>query len=93
MHNGIINRAALRTLILRKCKELRTGWPCVCVSEEVLEAYENALFRRVVEDVKSHPTRGKTFVDGGYRDLPNSDTQKDAAVIRNLRAKIRRQNK
>lgn len=56
---NLINRTALRQLILDGCK--RRGVDMDRVAGSVVTRYEARLRAWVLDDVERHPTRGKTF--------------------------------
>ena len=58
---GIINRAATKKYILQKCKSIKTGWDCNCVSKEALDDIDAFISYRIDKAVRSHITKGKTF--------------------------------
>ena len=60
-HNGLINRAAARKLILQAVRELRPHWQCRRVSKRALDALEACLRAKIKGQVEGHPTVGHTF--------------------------------
>lgn len=60
---SLINRTQLKKFILAKVKSETPGNHLTRVSAQALDAYEAILRARVIRDVKSHPTIGKTFTE------------------------------
>jgi hypothetical protein len=60
MHN-ILNRAATKKLILKKLESMRPHLGITRVSKDALDRYEYWLVAKIIEDIRSHPTLGKTF--------------------------------
>jgi len=59
----LLNKAHTKRFILEKLKAMRPGMPITRVSAEALEWYEARLRSWIVDDVKRHPSTGKTFKD------------------------------
>lgn len=51
----------LKKFILEKAKSLRKGWNCQRVSQQAIDQIEAKVRALVIESVKRHPTKGKTF--------------------------------
>ena len=60
---NLINRTAVKELILRRREKLRPGWDCSRVSAKALNQIEACLRMIIDNAIQSHPTRGKTFID------------------------------
>ncbi len=58
---SLLNKSQTKKFILAKFQSLRVGMPITRVSEEALERLEARLRAWIIEEVKSHPTIGKTF--------------------------------
>ena len=59
----LINRSAVRAAILNLVREYRPGWNCRKVSErKTLDVLEARLMAMLVQEVKTHPTLGRTFI-------------------------------
>jgi len=59
--SSLINKSAMKKFIIEKFKRLRPGMPITRVSSEALDKIEANLRASVIEDVKRHPSIGKTF--------------------------------
>lgn len=57
----LLNKKHVRDFILAKIKSLTPANPITRVSQEALDSYEARLRNWIVEDVRRHPTIGKTF--------------------------------
>lgn len=58
---NLINRKQVKTYIMQKTKDTRTGWDCRQVSKSVLDVLNYKLQHIIDNAVHSHPTLGKTF--------------------------------
>ena len=58
---SLLNRTAVRDLILRECRRQRPDWDVTRVSGDALESVERKLVSIVHRAVQSHPSNGKTF--------------------------------
>lgn len=61
MMTSLINKTATKRFIINKFKSLRPGMPIDRVSKLSLERIEAKLRAWLIEEVKYHPTIGKTF--------------------------------
>lgn len=59
--SSLLNKAATKTFILEKFKSMRPGMPIERVSTESLEKIEAKLRSWLIEEVRRHPSIGKTF--------------------------------
>jgi hypothetical protein len=59
---NIINKSATRKFILAKFESMRPGMGITCVSSESLEKLEARFRAWIIEEVRRHPTIGKTFI-------------------------------
>lgn len=59
--DSILSRSRVRSFVLRKLSSLRPD--LTRVSGSVLDQYEAWLRAIIVEDIKRHPSRGKTFTE------------------------------
>ncbi len=59
---SILNRKAVKSLILQICEDQRTGWDCTRVSKQAIDEVEAFLRNRIKESVHKHPSTGKTFL-------------------------------
>ena len=57
----LINRAAVKKLILDLARDTRPGWECSRVSGEALDQIESHVRNHVERLVHQHPTLGHTF--------------------------------
>ena len=57
----ILNRKATKEFILEYLKSKRPHLRIDRVSKKTLDHYEALLTNRIIADVFSHPTKGKTF--------------------------------
>ncbi len=62
MATKLINRKAVKNLILQFCEE-RQGWDCTRVSKKALDNIEASLRNKIEDAVHRHATVGKTFTD------------------------------
>lgn len=60
---NLINRSTTKRFILMKFKQSRPGMDITRVSGEALDKYEAKLRAWIADDVRRHPTRGKTFTE------------------------------
>ena len=60
---NLINSKEVKAYILRLTNDTRKGWDCRCVSAKALNVINAKLMVMIQKAVKSHPTRGKTFID------------------------------
>ena len=58
---SILNRSAAKKFILIRFKELRAGPPMTRVSRQYLDKLEAWLKNKILNDINSHPSIGKTF--------------------------------
>jgi len=58
---SILNQIQTKKFILAKFSSIRPGMPITRVSKESLEKIEARLRAWIVEEVKRHPSIGKTF--------------------------------
>lgn len=63
MSNSILNRAAMKKLILAKIASLRPGMEkqLTRVSSSSLDHYENKIKAMIEHDIMVHPSIGRTF--------------------------------
>ena len=59
--SSILNQSATKKFILSKFASLRPGMPITRVSQEAVEKIEARLRAWIIEEVKRHPSIGKTF--------------------------------
>ncbi len=59
----LINSKEVKSYILRYAKDNRKGWDCTRVSDRALNEINAKIMVMIQNAVKSHPTRGKTFID------------------------------
>ena len=59
----LISRTKLRRFILAKVAALTPSNPITRVSADAMDRYEAILRNMIIQDVKRHPTRGKTFTE------------------------------
>jgi hypothetical protein len=59
--DSLINKAHVRSTILRLTRETRTGWDCQRVAACVFDDLDQMVRMRLVGAVKRHPAIGKTF--------------------------------
>ena len=57
----MLNRKATKKFILERWKKLRPGWTIDRVSKESLDILEARLHNIIIEEIKRHPSMGKTF--------------------------------
>jgi len=57
---NLTNRAGLKKFILQRFSEIR-AFPMQRVSSQALDTYEAKLRLMIEEDIRSHPSIGKTF--------------------------------
>lgn len=60
---NLINSKEVKSLILRCVKDSRKGWDCTRVSDKALNDINTKLMLMIQKAVRSHPTKGKTFID------------------------------
>ncbi len=60
---SLINSKECKAYILRYTKANRTGWDCQRVSAKALNVLNAKLMLMIQKAVKSHPTKGKTFME------------------------------
>lgn len=53
----------VKEFILKKAESMRKGWDVTCVSKSALDKIEAKVRAMIIQAVKSHPTRGKTFTE------------------------------
>jgi len=64
MGNGkLICESHVKEFIKLKAEILRTGWQCHYVSQKALDVIDAKLRAWLIESIKRHPTRGKTFTE------------------------------
>jgi hypothetical protein len=72
----LLNRKAVRSFILGQVRALRPGMEMDRVSKGVIDFYETRLRTWIEDDVRRHPSKGKTFMEvasrlnGAYPVLP-----------------------
>lgn len=59
--DSLVNRAAIKRFILKKMQALRPHMKISRVSQEAIDRYEFELRAKIINDIQSHPTIGKTF--------------------------------
>lgn len=59
--NSLINRSATRSFILNKCATMRPHLGLTQVSSDVYEQLEAKMRAFLIEEIKRHPSVGKTF--------------------------------
>ena len=59
--NSLINRAAVKRFILKKMEAMRPHMGITRVSGEALDQYEAQLRAKIISEIQSHPSIGKTF--------------------------------
>lgn len=59
--NSILNKTETKKFIIAKFKSLREGMPITRVSNDAIEKLEARLRAWIIEEVKIHPSLGKTF--------------------------------
>jgi len=59
--SSILNRSATKKFIIAKFKSLRGDMPITRVSTEALDILEAKLKTMIIEEVRQHPSIGKTF--------------------------------
>lgn len=60
---NLINSKEVKSFILGYAKDTRTGWDCKRVSSKALDEINAKLMIMIQKAVRSHPTKGKTFID------------------------------
>lgn len=60
--SSILNQSATKKFILAKFKSMRPGMPITRVSQDSIEKLEARLRAIIIEEVRRHPTLGKTFI-------------------------------
>lgn len=60
--SSILNNAATKKFILAKFRSMREGMPITRVSQSSLDKLEARLRAWIVEEVRRHPSIGKTFI-------------------------------
>jgi len=64
MPNGkLICESHVKDFIKLKAERLRTGWQCHYVSQNALDTIDAKLRAWLIQSIKQHPTRGKTFTE------------------------------
>jgi hypothetical protein len=63
MNNSLICEAHVKTFILNKIKSIRPGLKFTRVSQDALNKIEAKVHNLIVNAVKQHPSRGKTFTE------------------------------
>lgn len=63
MSDRLICDSHVKHFIKEKVKRLRPGWGMTQVSEDALNLVEAKLRAWLIDAVKRHPTRGKTFTE------------------------------
>lgn len=66
---SLLNKKAMKETILRVIKDKREGLNITRVSSEAIQHYEALLMSRIIQDVLSHPTKGKTFNADSHQEL------------------------
>jgi len=62
MSNGkLICESHVKEYVKLKVKNLRPGWDCRFVSQNALDVIDAKLRNIVINAIKRHPTKGKTF--------------------------------
>jgi len=59
--DSLVNKAAIRRFILKKFEAMRPHLGISRVSQDAIDQYEFELRAKIMEDIKSHPSMGKTF--------------------------------
>lgn len=59
--SNLINRSSTRKFVLSRFKDLRAGPPMTRVSQQYLNELEAWLKNKIIGDIESHPSIGKTF--------------------------------
>jgi len=59
--SGLLNRKGTKAFILAKFKAMRAGAPMTRVASDYLEELEGYIRARIIRDIQSHPSIGKTF--------------------------------
>lgn len=59
--SNLINHSAVKGYILRKLEHMRPYLGFNRVSKSAIETYEARLRAMIIEDIKCHPSLGKTF--------------------------------
>lgn len=59
--DSILSRSRIRGFILRKLQSMRPD--LTRVSGKIIDQYEAMLRATIVDDIRAHPSRGKTFMD------------------------------
>jgi hypothetical protein len=57
----LINRFAVRSYALAYAAYARPGWRCERISRDWLDNLESRLAASIREDIRRHPTRGRTL--------------------------------
>jgi len=60
--SSLINRAAVKKYILKRCESHRTGWDCSRVSKQALDEIDAFIRMKLIDSVHIHPSIGKTFM-------------------------------
>lgn len=61
MNNNLICESHVKRFILLKIKALRPGLKFTRVSQNALDKIEAKLHNLIINAIKQHPSRGKTF--------------------------------
>lgn len=70
--DSILSRSRIRRFILRKLQSMRPD--LTRVSKNVIDQYEALLRATIVEDIRRHPSRGKTFAESFTMEVLNHRT-------------------
>lgn len=57
---SILNKSKLKKFILQQWEKHRT-WKMTRVSQDAIDHYEFVLRQKIIQDIQSHPSVGKTF--------------------------------
>jgi len=59
--SNLINHSAMKIFILKKLEHMRPWLGFNRVSKSALDVYEGRLRAMIIQDIKDHPSKGKTF--------------------------------